>query len=63
MANEPEQVTDYDPRGAPLSAQCSICKAQMPPMKSKGGSKEELLKWYSIQFALHGKEHLKKRDY
>lgn len=32
----------------------------MPAMKSKGASFEELMKWFSIQFALHRKDRHKK---
>lgn len=53
----PELEIDYNARDVPAVAACSLCKAQMPSMRSKGASKEDLLKWFKIQFALHMREH------
>ena len=55
MANAPELEIDFTLRGVPVAARCSICRAEMPPMKAKGASAEELLRWFSIQLGLHSR--------
>ena len=58
MATGPELEIDYDRRGIPIAAGCP--RAEMPLVKSKGASAEELLKWHAIQFALPRRDHHKK---
>jgi hypothetical protein len=60
MANGPELQIVYDARGLPLSARCSVCKSEMRSMKAGGASLEQLIKWLSIQFALHKRKHHKR---
>lgn len=59
MASAPELEIDYNSRDIPVVAKCSLCKATMPSMKTQGASREEMLKWFKIQFALHMSEHHK----
>lgn len=58
MLKMPELRIRYNSEEFPVSARCSMCRAEMPRMKSQGASLDETIRWFSIQFDLHKKrEH------